>query len=62
MATRRTTADIATALTLSIETVRNHIRAVMRELNTHTRSEALVVARQLGLLATPPLGPPSGGA
>jgi len=62
MATGRTTADIAAALTLSIETVRNHIRAVMRELNAHTRSEALVVARQLGLLATPPLGPPSGGA
>jgi PAS domain S-box-containing protein len=58
------TAEIAKKLTLSTETVRNHLRSVFRELNVHTRLEAVAAARRLGLLAPPVLGPqpPNGGA
>jgi PAS domain S-box-containing protein len=57
------TAEIAKKLTLSTETVRNHLRSVFRELNVHTRLEAIAAARRLGLLAPPVLGPqpPDGG-
>jgi PAS domain S-box-containing protein len=51
------TADVAKELTLSSETVRNHLRSVFRELGVHNRVEAIVVAQRLGLLAAPPLGP-----
>ena len=58
------TAEIAKKLTLSTETVRNHLRSVFRELNVHTRLEAIAAARRLGLLAPTVLGPqpPDGGA
>jgi DNA-binding NarL/FixJ family response regulator len=51
------TSEIAKKLTLSTETVRNHLRSVFRELHVHTRLEAIAAARRLGLLAPPPLGP-----
>jgi PAS domain S-box-containing protein len=51
------TSEIAKRLTLSTETVRNHLRSVFRELNVHTRLEAIATARRLGLLAPPALGP-----
>lgn len=51
------TAQIANELTLSTETVRNHVRNVFRELNAHTRLEAITSAQRLGLLAAPALGP-----
>ena len=51
------TAEIANKLTLSTETVRNHLRSVFRELNVHTRLEAIAAARRLGLLAPQALGP-----
>ena len=51
------TSEIAKKLTLSTETVRNHLRSVFRELNVHTRPEAIAAARRLGLLAPPALGP-----
>jgi DNA-binding NarL/FixJ family response regulator len=35
---------------LSVETVRNHIRAVLRKLSAHSRLEAVANARKLGLL------------
>ena len=52
-----TTAEVATELTLSQETVRNHLRNASRELRAHTRVEAIATAQRLGLLANPPLGP-----
>jgi PAS domain S-box-containing protein len=56
------TAEVARELSLSTETVRNHLRNAFRELNAHNRVEAIARARRLGLLAAPPLGPePSGG-
>jgi PAS domain S-box-containing protein len=51
------TSEIAKKLTLSTETVRNHLRSVFRELHVHTRLEAIAAARRLGLLAPPALGP-----
>jgi DNA-binding CsgD family transcriptional regulator len=56
------TSEIASRLTLSTETVRNHLRSVFRELHVHTRLEAIVVAQRIGLLAAPALRPqPSDG-
>lgn len=51
------TSEIAEKLTLSTETVRNHVRSVLGELNVHTRLQAIASARRLGLLAPPALKP-----
>jgi PAS domain S-box-containing protein len=51
------TAEVATELTLSAETVRNHLRNTFRELRAHNRVEAIATAQRLGLLAAPVLGP-----
>jgi PAS domain S-box-containing protein len=42
----RSTEQIAEQLHLSIETVRNHIRALLRALDVHSRLEAVAVARR----------------
>jgi len=57
LASGRSTAEIANELTLSTETVRNHLRGLLRELDAHTRVEAIATAQRLGLLAAPPLRP-----
>jgi PAS domain S-box-containing protein len=44
------TSQIAAELHLSRETVRNHIRHVLRALDAHSRLEALAIARRAGLL------------
>jgi PAS domain S-box-containing protein len=49
------TSEIARELTLSTETVRNHVRNVFRELHVHTRLDAIAAARRIGLLAAPAL-------
>ena len=51
------TSEMGTKLMISTETVRNHLRSVFKELDVHTRLEAIVKARRLGLLARPALGP-----
>jgi len=51
------TSEIADELTLSIDTVRNHIRGVFRALRAHNRVEAIACAQRAGLLAAPALGP-----
>jgi DNA-binding CsgD family transcriptional regulator len=51
------TAEIARSLGLSTQTVRNHVRLLMRELGAHRRPEAIAAARRFGLLPTPALGP-----
>jgi PAS domain S-box-containing protein len=47
----RSTEQIADQLHLSVETVRNHIRAVLRALDVHSRLEAVAVARRDHLVA-----------
>jgi PAS domain S-box-containing protein len=59
IASGRSTSEIARELTLSTETVRNHLRSVFRELHAHTRVEAIGMAQRIGLLAAPVLGPTS---
>jgi len=51
------TGKIAAELTLSTETVRNHLRSLFKELGAHTRVEAIANAQRLGLLANPGLSP-----
>ena len=46
----RSTSQIAQQLHLSPETVRNHVRAVLRALGVHSRLEAVAVARRDHLL------------
>jgi DNA-binding CsgD family transcriptional regulator len=53
------TEEVARELTLSTETVRNHLRNAFKELRVHTRVEAVAAAQRLGLLAAPVLGPSS---
>jgi PAS domain S-box-containing protein len=57
MASGLSTSEIAKKLALSTETVRNYVRGVLRELQVHTRLEAIAAARRLGLLAAPGLKP-----
>jgi PAS domain S-box-containing protein len=57
IASGRSTAEIARELILSTETVRNHLRGLLRELHAHTRVEAIATAQRHGLLAAPPLRP-----
>ena len=44
------TEQIAAELHLARETVRNHIRQVLKALGAHSRLEAVVIARRLGLI------------
>jgi PAS domain S-box-containing protein len=54
VAAGKSTADIATELSLSTETVRNHLRRILHELGAHTRVEAVATAQRLGLLPPKP--------
>ena len=47
----RSTEQIAHQLHLSIETVRNHIRHILRALDVHSRLEAVAVGRRAHLVA-----------
>ena len=51
------TGEVAQELTLSPETVRNHLRNAFRELRAHSRVEAVASAQRLGLLAASGLAP-----
>lgn len=44
------TSEIASHLVISVQTARNHIRAVMSALDAHSRLEAVAIARRIGLL------------
>ena len=50
LARGESTVAIASAMALSLETVRNHIQGTLRALRVHSRLEAVVLARRLGLL------------
>jgi PAS domain S-box-containing protein len=47
----KSTDDIAAELHLSIETVRNHIRHILRALGVHSRLQAVAVSRRQDLVA-----------
>jgi len=47
----RSTDQIAQELHLSLETVRNHVRGILRALGVHSRLEAVAVARKEHVLA-----------
>ncbi|HET8893329.1 MAG TPA: helix-turn-helix transcriptional regulator [Gaiellaceae bacterium] len=57
IAAGHSTSEIARGLTLSTETIRNHLRNLFKALNAHSRIEAIAAAQRLGLLASPGLGP-----
>jgi DNA-binding CsgD family transcriptional regulator len=44
-----TTREIATLLSISVPTVRNHIDHILHKLHAHSRLEAVAVSRRLGL-------------
>jgi PAS domain S-box-containing protein len=46
----RSTVQIAAELHIAVETVRNHVRRLLRALGAHSRLEAIAIARQDGLL------------
>jgi DNA-binding NarL/FixJ family response regulator len=50
LAKGRSTDQIASELHLATETVRNHIRHLLRRLGAHSRLEAVVIARRQGLI------------
>ena len=50
LAAGASTQQIADELHITVETVRNHVRAVLAELNVHSRVEAVAAARAAGLL------------
>jgi PAS domain S-box-containing protein len=50
LASGHSTKQIAARLHLSRETVRNHVRGVLRALRSHSRIEALAQARERGLI------------
>jgi DNA-binding NarL/FixJ family response regulator len=49
----RRTSEVAGALGLSVNTVRNHITAILAKLGTHTRLEAVTEAMRLGIISSP---------
>jgi PAS domain S-box-containing protein len=51
------TNEIAKHLSLAPATVRNHLRNLLRELDAHSRVEAIVAAQRVGLLSARPLSP-----
>ena len=54
MPTNLSTPEIARELSLSVHTVRTHVRHLFAKLGTHSRTEAVTRARTLGLLAPSP--------
>jgi LuxR family maltose regulon positive regulatory protein len=51
LSSRLTAPDIASALYISGNTVRSHVKAIYRKLGVNSRAEAVERGRELGLLA-----------
>ncbi|HUE25386.1 MAG TPA: response regulator transcription factor [Solirubrobacteraceae bacterium] len=50
IAAGHSTEDISAELGLAVETVRTHVKAILRKLHVHSRQEAVAAARKRGLL------------
>jgi DNA-binding CsgD family transcriptional regulator len=50
LAAGKSTADIASLMCISVNTVRNHISQILYKLHVHSRIEAVALARRLGLV------------
>jgi DNA-binding NarL/FixJ family response regulator len=50
LARGRSTQEVAAGLGISTETVRNHVRGLMRNLGVHSRLEAVIRGHELGLV------------
>jgi PAS domain S-box-containing protein len=50
LADGHSTREVATMLSISVPTVRNHVEHVLHKLNAHSRLEAVAVARKLDML------------
>jgi PAS domain S-box-containing protein len=50
LADGHSTREVATMLSISVPTVRNHVEHVLHKLNAHSRLEAVAVARKLDIL------------
>ena len=50
LAAGKSTGDIAEALGISTETVRNHVRGITARLGVHSRLEAVIRAHELGVV------------
>lgn len=50
MAERRTSKEIASTLTISVHTARNHRKHILDKLDSHNRAQAIARARAVGLL------------
>jgi DNA-binding NarL/FixJ family response regulator len=57
LGTGLTTTQMAETMALSPETVRNHVKSTLRELNAKSRLEAVLTAYRLGLLNRPGSAP-----
>ena len=53
LSTGKATAEIASELFLSVNTVRNHVAAVLSKLSVRSRLEAVTEGMRLGLIAAP---------
>jgi DNA-binding NarL/FixJ family response regulator len=53
LATGRSTADMATDMHISVNTVRNHVQRVLMKLGTHSRLEAVADGIRTGLIHSP---------
>jgi DNA-binding NarL/FixJ family response regulator len=54
LARGRSTEEIVAELTVSVHTVRNHVRAILAKLGAHSRLEAVAIATRRGLVSAQP--------
>jgi DNA-binding NarL/FixJ family response regulator len=62
IAAGHSTEDISEELGLAIETVRTHVKAILRKLHVHSRQEAIATAQKRGLLVPSYHGVPGAAA